>query len=251
VRTHNIEHDYYKNLEKVERSFFRKTYFRIEAKKLERFEKVLEVADHVVAISKADTEQLNQRYKNATHITAFHPNEAVNIKEGTGSFCLYHGNLEVGENNEAALFLVNEVFSKTKVPLIIAGRKPSQELMLAAERYEHISIRANINTNEIDELISNAQINVLPTFQATGIELKLLAALFNGRHCIVNMPMVSNTGLEELCVVCEGAEEMTEKVKTLFTQQFDMQEKTRREAILMESFSNTANVKRLINLIWN
>lgn len=248
VRTHNVEHDYYKNLEKVEKSFFRKVYFRMEAGKLERFEKVLSKASHIAAISLDDAAQLSKRYKNVHHITAFHPNEAVKINEGKGTFCLYHGNLEVGENNEAAMFLVNEVFSKTKIPFIIAGRKPSQELIAAAERYRNIRIKANINTAEIDELIRNAQINVLPTFQATGIKLKLLAALFNGRHCIVNTPMVINTGLEELCVIRDNPAEMVGEVNSLFNQPFDMEEKQKREAVLLEKFSNTSNIKKLIEL---
>jgi hypothetical protein len=248
VRTHNIEHDYYKNLEKVEKSFFRKTYFKMEAKKLERFEKVLHKADHVAAISSADTKYLSENYKNVHHITAFHPNDVVKIREGQGNFCLYHGNLEVGENNEAAIFLVNEVFSKIKIPFIIAGKKPSKELIAAAERFSHIRIRGNINTQEIDELIRNAQINVLPTFQATGIKLKLLAALFNGRHCLVNTPMVANTGLEDLCIIRDDAAEISEEIERLFKEPFNMQQKKNRERILSESFSNEANVKKLIAL---
>ncbi|HEX8517076.1 MAG TPA: hypothetical protein VF868_12830 [Bacteroidia bacterium] len=248
VRTHNIEHDYYKNLEKVERTFFRKVYFRMEARKLERFEKVLNKADHIAAISAADTEQLAARYKNVHHITAFHPNDSVKINEGQGGFCLYHGNLEVGENNEAALFLVKEVFSKVKLPFIIAGKKPSKELVEAAAQLSHIRIRANINTQEIDELIRNAQVNILPTFQATGIKLKLLAALFNGRHCLVNSPMVANTGLEDLCIVKDDAAELAASVDEIFKQPFDMKELKRREETLSSAFSNEKNVKKLIDL---
>lgn len=248
VRTHNIEHDYYKSLEKVEKSFFRKTYFKMEAKKLERFEKVLDNANYVAAISPSDTNVLSQRYNNVHQITAFHPNEEVKINEGQGEFCLYHGNLEVGENNEAALFLVNEVFSKIKIPLIIAGRKPSAELVNVVSNYPHIKLRANINTQEIDELIKNAQINILPTFQATGIKLKLLASLFNGRYCIVNTPMVSNTGLEGLCSIKDTPEEIRTEVQRLFVLPFDMKEKQNREKILSESFSNKKNVKKLIKL---
>jgi hypothetical protein len=248
VRTHNIEHDYYKNLQKVERSFFRKTYFKLEAKKLERFEKVLKKADHIAAISAADAEQLSERYKNVHHITAFHPNDSVKINELKGDFCLYHGNLEVGENNEAALFLVKEVFSRIKIPLVIAGKKPSAELIAAASRAKHIQIKANINTQDIDELIRNAQINVLPTFQATGIKLKLLAALFNGKHCVVNSPMVVNTGLEELCVIRDNAAEMAEEIGKLFVKDFDMKEKEKREKVLLGDFSNETNVKKLLEL---
>ncbi len=248
VRTHNIEHDYYINLEKVEKSLFKKIYFRREAKKLERFEKVLNKADYVAAISQADVKELSKRYKNVHHITAFHPYEKIKIKEGRGKFCLYHGNLEVGENNEAALYLVNEVFSKIKTPLIIAGRKPSAELAAAIALYPHIQLKGNINTKEIDALIKNAQINVLPTFQATGIKLKLLAALFSGRYCIVNSPMVSATGLESLCSIKDKPEEMADEIIRLFEKPFEMKEKQKREIILSESFSNSKNVKKLENL---
>jgi len=249
VRTHNIEHDYYKNLEKVEKSFFKKTYFRIEAKKLERFESVLNKAGYGAAISPSDVKELSKRYKNVRHITAFHPNEKVKIKEGTGEYCLYHGNLEVGENNEAALYLINEVFSKIKTPLIIAGKKPSAELIAAVANYSHIQLKGNIGTGEIDDLIKNAQINVLPTFQATGIKLKLLSALFNGRYCIVNSPMVESTGLEALCSIKDSPEEMIKEIKRLFEKPFEIMEKQKRELILYENFSNTINVKKLIDLL--
>ncbi len=249
VRTHNIEHDYYKNLANAEKSFLTKIYFIVEAVKLKRFESVLKKANYVAAISSSDTKELSKRYKNVHHITAFHPNEEVKILEGKGEFCLYHGNLEVGENNEAALYLVNRVFSKIKIPLIIAGHMPTSELIKAVAKHPHIEIRANIPTQEIDELIKNAQINVLPTFQSTGIKLKLLAALFTGRHCIVNSEMVANTGLEGLCSIQDTPEKMANEILHLFDIPFDMQEKQKRETILYNSFSNVINGKKLVELI--
>ncbi len=249
VRTHNIEHDYYGNLASVEKAFFRKIYFRQEARKLLHFEKVLTLADHVLAISKSDEENLKKRYSNVSHISAFHPNEQVTIKEGMGEFVLYHGNLEVGENNEAAIFLVEKVFAESNIPLIIAGKNPSKELKAAVERKANISIRGNIPTQEIHELIRDAQINILPTFQATGIKLKLLAALFNGRHCIVNSPMVSNTGLEQLCVIEDDAPAMRKKVEELFVLPFDDSEKEKREQVLNHDFSNKESVRKLLELI--
>jgi Glycosyl transferases group 1 len=249
IRTHNIEHDYYTNLAKVENSVFKKMYFTSESKKLKRFESVINKANYVAAISPADAAELSKRYKNVHHITAFHPNEEVKIVEGKGKFCLYHGNLEVGENNEAALYLVNQVFSKIETPLIIAGHKPSKELIQAVSNYSHIQLKANIPTNEIDELIKNAQINVLPTFQATGIKLKLLAALFMGRFCIVNSPMVVKTGLESLCSVQDTSEKMANEIVELFDKSFDMAEQQKRESILNKAFSNTLNAQKLIELI--
>ena len=40
--------------------------------------------------------------------------------------------------------------------------------------------------NTLQQLIQDAHIHVLPSFQQTGLKLKLLNALFKGRHCIVN-----------------------------------------------------------------
>ena len=249
VRTHNIEHDYYKNLAKVEDSLFRKIYFNMEANKLKRFEKSLKHATHIAAISPADAYQLAESYSNVEHVTAFHPNDKVKIKDGLGKFCLYHGNLEVGENNEAALFLVNEVFAKMDIPLIIAGRKPTAELVSAIKKHKHIELKANISTKEIDELIADAQINILPTFQATGIKLKLLAALFNGRHCLVNSPMVINTGLEELCVIKNSAHEMAIEIHGLFRLPFQATEIRKRENILSHHFSNIETAKKLVAML--
>lgn len=249
VRTHNIEHDYYNNLAKVEKSVFRKMYFNSERKKLERFEAILNKATHVIAISKSDTNRLAEKYNNVQHITAFHPNTEVDILSGKGNYCLYHGNLEVGENNEAALYLVNTVFSKIKTPLVIAGHNPSKDLIEQVAKYPHVKLKANISTEEIDSLIKNAQINVLPTFQATGIKLKLLAALFKGRHCIVNSEMVLKTGLEELCSIADSPQKMMEEIENLFVKSFDMGEKETRAAILSNAFSNVANAKKIVAIL--
>lgn len=245
VRTHNIEHDYYRSLAHVERSFFRRWYFRREARKLERFEKNLAKADRIFAISPADAAALGKRYNNVEHVMAFHPYEKVSIAEGKGRFALYHGNLEVGENNQAALFLVNEVFNGLNIPLVIAGNKPSAELIRAAEAQKNVTLKANIPTEEIDRLIAEAQVNVLPTFQATGIKLKLLAALFRGRHCLVNTPMVANTGLEQLCVVAETAPSMKARLAELFEKEFTAADILPREQVLAERFSNRRNAEKI------
>ncbi|HEY6160510.1 MAG TPA: hypothetical protein VI112_04785 [Bacteroidia bacterium] len=249
VRMHNIEHDYYRSLAKVERSFFKRWYFNKEAGKLERFENVLSGADHVIAISPADAKALSARYKNVTNIIAFHPDERVQVREGRGGFALYHGNLGIGENNEAALYLVREIFSEGKIPLIVAGNNPSQELLAAAKQSANVTVKSNIPTATIYELIRDAQINILPTFQATGIKLKLLAALFNGRHCIVNSPMVANTGLEALCTICDDPSKMRKETERLFALTFDAGEIKKREEVLSRDFSNEGNVKKLLELI--
>jgi len=250
VRTHNIEHDYYRSLAKVEKQVFKKYYFLNEAVKLQRFERTLCNAQLVAAISKADTEYLDPKYPNVNHVSAFHPNDKVDIAEGLGEYCLYHGSLDIGENNQAALHLIKNIFSKIDVPLIIAGNKPSQELKEEVAKHSNIEIRTGLDTDTIHQLIKDAQINVLPTFQATGIKLKLLAALYMGRHCLVNSFMVENTGLEPLCRVEDTNKRFTQAVQSLFVEEFNDSNRQKREDILNQQFCNAVHAKKLYALIF-
>jgi hypothetical protein len=249
VRTHNIEHDYYAALAGVEGGFFKRWYFEREAKRLERFESCLHHASHILAISPADARALSGRYKNVINVIAFHPDEKVNVREGKGAYALYHGNLGIGENNEAALFLVRKVFNNLEIPLVIAGNNPSAELMKESANYPHITVEHGIRTEKIVEMVRDAQVNILPTFQATGIKLKLLSALYNGRHCIVNPAMVANTGLDQVCIVADDANRMKEAVKNAFVKDFDKTQLQKREEILYRDFSNKANVQKILELI--
>jgi hypothetical protein len=249
VRMHNIEHNYYASLALVEKNYFRKKYFENESKKLEKFESVLNQADNIAAISPSDTKYLAGKYQNVSNIMAFHPHETVTIKEGKGNFALYHGSLAVGENNKAAIYLVSEIFNDTPTPFIIAGNGASDELKEVLKNKKNIQLKENISVEEIYDLIQNAQVNILPTFQATGIKLKLLSALFSGRHCIVNSPMVSNTGLEPLCHIADSASEMKKKVSELMASPFTLEDKRKRVLILEEKFSNEVNARKLISLL--
>jgi len=77
----------------------------------------------------------------------------------------------------------------------------------------------------------------------------LLAALFNGRHCIVNSTMVANTGLEKLCSVKNTADEMIQEIERLFKKPIDASTKQKRETLLLKDFSNEENAKKIIHLI--
>lgn len=248
VRTHNIEHDYYKNLEMVETSFFKKYFFRLESERLKKFENNLKYASVVAAISPNDYKYFQKQYKNAVYLPAFHPNTEVTSKTGKGKYMLYHGNLGVGENDEAALFLVKNVLSKLSYPAIIAGNNPSVALKTEIEKYAHITLKDKVKSNEILSLIKNAHINVLPTFQSTGIKLKLINSLFIGRHCIVNDKMIKNTGLETLCVKANKPEDFIKAINKVWAKEFTDSEVEKRENILAKTFCNEENIKILTGI---
>lgn len=249
VRTHNIEHDYYAHLARNESQTYRRQYFNTEAEKLKDYEKILNKANHVLSISKNDYNYFNQKYKNAHYVPAFHPFNKIESKTGKGQYILYHGNLEVSENLVAVMFLINQIFRKVDIPVIIAGKNPGKDLIKKISKHKNIELFANPQEDEMRKLISNAHINVLPTFQNTGIKLKLLNSLFCGRFCIVNSLMVENTGLEELCIIKNSAKEITVTINELYKKEFDKNELKKREDILFKNFQNIENAKKIIEII--
>lgn len=222
-------------------------YLKLESQKLKQFESVLKHANYIAAISENDTYHFRRQHQSVFTLSAFHSYNQVNIKSGKGTYALYHGNLAVAENNLAALYLVNEVFSKTNFRFIIAGNKPSAQLSEVVAKHSHIELRSNISTQEINVLIENAHINILPTFQATGIKLKLLSALYSGRYCLVNTPMVANTGLEELCIIKDSAKDMVNEIESLKHIEFNSAELQHRNSILNGKFSTEYNAQLLID----
>ena len=249
VRTHNVEHDYYDALAEAERGTFKRTYFAQEARKLRKFEAVLIEADIILAISPSDARHFATLYGKVVHVPAFHPSAKVDVPSGLGDFCLYHGSLSVAENDRAALFLVNEVFSGLPVPLVVAGRGASPELRAAIARSNNAKLRENIPTAEITALVRAAQVNVLPTFQATGIKLKLLLCLFIGRHVVCNTPMVQETGLAELCRVHDDPAKMRLSIQACMATPVGGALLESRTRLLEERFCTTRNAEAIVRLL--
>ncbi len=251
VRPHNIEHEYYQNLAKVESDIFKKYYFYNEAVKLRRYENILSKADYLLAISKNDESYFKKHFKNVVFIPAFHPFKTVNCKTGKGNYVLYHGNLSVAENSNAVKFLINHVFDDLNIPLKIAGLNPPKALinMINNGHEGDIELISNPDDTTLDDLIKNAQINVSITAQKTGLKLKLLNTLYNGRHCLVNEKMLSGSKLDELCIIANDHATMKRKIKNLFDREFDESIIEERRQKLTSIYNNGHNVDRLIELI--
>jgi glycosyltransferase involved in cell wall biosynthesis len=251
VRLHNDECAYYKQLAKSETNLFKKIYFLNESRLLKNYEKHLPANVRYACITDADTNLFKKEYglPAVSHLAAFAPFTHIDNPDGVGNFCLYHGNLSVSENEKAAAWLITKVFSKIKIPLVIAGKNPSKKIESLAHFYQHTCLVANPTDNELHDLIQKAQINVLPSFSSTGIKLKLINVLFNGRHCLVNDAMVAGTGLEQTCHIANTPEAMASVITQLYHQPFTEEETVLRKNLLSHSFDNKVNAKRLIQWI--
>ncbi|MDD4847594.1 MAG: glycosyltransferase family 1 protein [Bacteroidales bacterium] len=249
VRAHNIETDYYAHLAKNEHSWWRKLYFFIESQKLKKFEQQLQYADLVLTVTEKDENFFAKFCQKVFTIPVFHTNETINIQEGHGNFILYHGDLTSNENITAAHYLVKHIFSKIDLPVVIAGLNPPKSLIKAVKPYPHIQLNSNPSVQQIDQLIQDAQINILITFQPTGLKLKLLHALFSGRFCLVNQNMLYGTQLHQLCIVADTDEMMIQKILACFHQEFSSIQIKHREEILTPLHSNQMYAQQLIQNI--
>jgi hypothetical protein len=142
-----------------------------------------------------------------------------------------------------------EVFRESGIPFILAGLNPSKSLERLAGQSSNVTLLANPPEEKMNELIRTAQVNIMVTFQPTGLKLKLLNALFNGRHCLVNPEMVAGTELGMLCETGSNARELREKVEKLMMDPFGQEQMNLRREKLMRWHSNKENCIRLLNLV--
>jgi hypothetical protein len=247
VRVHNIEHFYYRTLARFEKNPARALYYNLESFKLNRYEIILKFADILLTVSDTDQYHFEGRYHNAELIPSFHPCEHIESIEGSGDYIIYHGDLSINENVLVAEYLVSKIFSQLPYRCIIAGKNAPRQLKAQASGFDNISIIADPDSDQMSGLIKNAHINLLFTLAANGLKLKLLVALFSGRHCLVNSNMTKGTLLGPACVIEDSADGLIEKVHQLMKQSFSGAMIAERGNML-EMYSNRFNTRRLLQL---
>ncbi|MCX6284630.1 MAG: glycosyltransferase family 1 protein, partial [Bacteroidetes bacterium] len=250
-RESNIEHQYYYHLYQAEKAFKKKLFFLIESLRLRNFQKYLKHADFMLVVSEEDRKYLKKIFpsKHISYMPSFHKEDGIFMKEGRGSFALYHGKLSVPENEQAARYLIAEVWDPSMPELVVAGQNPSPSLSLMAKGRKNIRILPNPTEEAMFELIRDAHMHVMVTFQPTGLKLKLLNALYNGRFCIVNLQMVAGTSLAPLCVIANSPGEIRDKAMSCFDEEFTEEMIQARLMHLEANFSNKKNCKELLNLL--
>ncbi len=251
-RHSNIEHEYFKELAKAEKSFLKKIYFNIEAIKLKWFEKNIKNADVILSVSKTDLNYFKKNYPTTKsyYLPSFNEFDEIEVQKGIGNYILYHGNLSISENYTAAIWLIENVFSKINYPVIIAGLNPPSFLTKLIESYKHITLKENCNSEEINQLISEAQIHCLYTAQATGLKLKLLNVLYKGRHIIVNKNMLVGTDLGSACSICNTADEYITTINLLLNKPIESSDLKARTNTL-EEISNKHKTQKILDLLCN
>ena len=235
VRLHNVENQYYAQLAMMEKNWAKKIFFFSESKKLKKYEKEIAYAKNIDFLAISDNDlRVFQEY-GATKINTclpFHPFTKVSSAEDCGDYVLFHGNLSINDNEQAALFLMETIFSKNEIPFIIAGKNPSNNLFEKVKHFSNINIVSNPSEAQMSELIAKAHINLLWSFQAEGIKLKLFYALFQGKFVVANKNITNNLALNDCVTIVENTNEIIVLLNELFIQKFDNQQFIKRKELL-------------------
>ena len=118
-----------------------------------------------------------------------------------------------------------------------------------ADKHSNVTLVANPDDAEMIDLLRQAQVNILVTKQPTGLKLKLLNALYNGRFCLVNSDMVKGTSLENLCVVADEPEQMIAEIKRLMDEDFAKEDREERDLKMRQLYDNEENARKIIEAV--
>jgi hypothetical protein len=248
VRTHNIEHRYYRQLAQNEPNLLKKLYYLVESSRLSNYEKVLKHCDHIFSISKEETTYFNKTFGDkVTYLPPFHSNEKLHELSKKGYFALFHGNLSVYDNLKAAYFII-DIFKTLPYPLVLAGDSADKKLMQKVDQYKNISFISIPDNEKLLELFHRAHINVLYSHIDSGVKLKLINALFQSRFVLANYKTTKGSGLDSLCVTANNRKDIINQVIRLFDREFSENELALRRELLGK-FDNRTNAEKLLEFI--
>ena len=247
----NIEHQYYLHLFWASKKLMERPYFLSESIKLKFYQPKIKHANLILAITDKDKYYLLNIFPKHKVILlpGFYPGDAPGIIEGKGNYALYHGNLGIAENSKAVRFLIKKVFIRTSYPLKVAGFNPDTRLIRLVSKYPHISLVKNPEDQELIKLIQQAQMNLMITFQSTGLKLKLLYALNFGRFCIANEKMLDGSRLNEHCLSAETPDEILNLIEEIKDQEFSDKDIGDRMKHLPLIYSNKKNAEIITRLL--
>lgn len=249
IRMHNEEESYYRSLYSSSRSFGKKYYFLAESLLIRKYQAKLSKDLKLACLSETDIVKFNSKgFKNVHFIPCFVPWRHNTSIPGKGSYCLYHGNMAIAENERAAEWLMENVFADSEIPFVIAGNKIPADLVKKASAHRNVTIANDPPIEKLEGLIRDAHINILPSMNSTGVKLKLLHALFAGRFCISNHEGVKGSGIHKGVWLAEKPEEIRALVNKLMELPFQhLHIEERRE--MAHTYDNLKNAGSL-NELW-
>lgn len=249
LRLHNIESDYFRGLAKSESNYFKKALYFIESLKFRHFEKNMNVFDAVFTLSRHEQNWSLERNRKSQYIPLFHGNEAVKKLSPFGKYAIYSGDMQTADNRKAVKFLVSVFNQIPDFELVIVVSDRVDFVQNEIGNVKNCKVVKIENYVHLQGLLAEAHINVMVSFQASGTKLKLVNALFNSRHCLINENMVDDKTILSLCEIAVTQNDFIAKIQALKSKPYSDFEN--RESVLSSVFNDKKNAQKLIDVINN
>ena len=223
LRAHNYETAYYSGLAKLESSFIRRLYFKLESYRLRNYEsRIVNMVQTVFCFTKKDADTFKALGANSL---VFNPNIIdieVNIKEGKGTYLLIHANLSINDNVHSSLELLKYISDKINLKIILAGKSPTALLVKECVRFYNVEIVANPSDSELISLIQNAHIQLCYSEISEGFKIRVRSILQYGRFIIANEAFCEDKSLQEMMVMENDLNKWVDTIQVLLQQSFDI-----------------------------
>ena len=172
----------------------RKSFWRLQAERFRLFEaRILSAASGVVTMSSEDEAEL--RAEGVTNIQTIPPPRAVErsqmivSKTDTRCVAVFIGRLDMPVNREAFFIFVDHIWSKIgpavrqNARVIFAGGLPDEALRQRAAS-EGIELQAPLSDEHGKELFQSADLFFSPVQSGTGIKIKTVEAMAQGKPMV-------------------------------------------------------------------
>lgn len=241
LRLHNIESNFYAGMSRSETNLVKKILYHFVSKKYLDYQKTIPDFDHTFALSRYEFDEARKMTENCTYVPVFHGNETNAELSEFGKYAFYHGDLRLSDNKRAAEFLIDVFKEIPDYSLIIASSNGKQLIESNAKGLPNVKFVEIENEKHLDELFSDAHINVMLSFQESGTKLKVINSLFKSRFCLVNSNMIDDAEVLSLCEIAETKQEFVHKIRNLKNKPY-LQNDTRKK-VLTSVLNDKENAK--------
>jgi len=222
---HNIESNMMLRRVEIEKSFFKKIYFKNEIDKLRNYERMV-CPNSAMNLVVSDLDALRLEEIVGDVSISVIPNgvdleyfkvENNNCKDNKG--LVFAGGMNYYPNREAVLFFISEIWPVLQKDnlirsVTIIGQNPPKELI---DITRHSSISAPGFVDDVRPYIASAKIYICPIKNGGGTRLKILDALAMGKPLIATGFAVEGLDLKEgeHYIRAENASEFVAQIKRL------------------------------------
>ncbi len=261
-RSHNIEHEIWEQTLKQEKSFFKKIYLKIIAKRMRKFEvSFINKYDFLIPITQRDANIFNKLGNNKKTLvspTGVDASKYKGKKQKFEKIKLFHlGSLDWTPNQEGIIWFLENVWGEvlkqnTDLTFSIAGRNAPEWLINKFKEYKNINY-----LGEIDDAIKFMQkhnIMLVPLLSGSGMRIKIIEGMASG-----NIIISTSKGAEGIkgrenkdFIIANTKDEFINSIASITNKKLPLKEISfNAQEFILNNFDNFTISKRLIEFYKN